>query len=97
MLTRFLVPLFGFAVFTSASSFPVVMQANPVVEDWCVGLGGNTIDNLRNFTLSAWNPTGNNPNATGLPLVLSIIGSTSGASTHTWAVSAWHQRSWTWG
>lgn len=63
------------------------MQTKPAVGDWCDRLGGETIDNLDNFTLSAWNPAGNNLNVTGVPLVLSITGSTGGSSTHTWAVS----------
>jgi len=92
MFTRFFAPLLGLAVFASASSLHVARQTEPVVGDWCAGLGGNTVDNLENFTLAAWNLTGNNANATGNPLVLSITSATRGLSMHTWAVSAWSAR-----
>ena len=62
-------------------------QTKPVVGDWCVGLGGDTVDNLGKFTLVAWNPAGNNVNDTDNPLVLSSTGSTGGFSTRTWAVT----------
>lgn len=89
MLIGFLTLSSSFAIFVSAWSLPVVIQAEPNVGDWCHKLGGDTTDNLDNFTLSAWNPVGNNLNTTGVPLVLSTTGSTGGFSTHTWAVSAW--------
>ena len=95
MLARLLAPLLVLAVLASASPSPVVRQTEPAVGDWCAGLGGDTIDNLGNFTLAAWNPTGNNANATGSPLVLSITGATGGISTHTWAVSTQEKRTWT--
>ena len=88
MLTQLLAPLLSLAVFALASPFPVVRQTEPAVGDWCAGLGGDTVDNLENFTLAAWNPAGNNANDTGNPLVLSITGSTRGFSTHTLAVSS---------
>jgi hypothetical protein len=88
ILAHLLASLLGLATFVSASSFPIVMmQTKPVVGDWCVGLRGDVIDNLDNFTLSARNPSGNSPNTTGVPLVLSVTGSTAGSSIHTWAVS----------
>jgi len=87
MFTRLLAPLLGLTVVAFASPFPVARQTEPAVGDWCAGLGGDAVDNLENFTLAAWNPAGNNANATGNPLVLSITGSTTGSSTHTWAVS----------
>ena len=95
MFTQLLAPLLGLAVFAFASPFSVARQTEPAVGDWCAGLGGDTVDNLANFTLAAWNPAGNNANATGNPLVLSITGSTRGFSTHTWAVSLQEQRTWT--
>ena len=88
MFTQLLAPLLSLAILASASSPPVVMQIKPTVGDWCARMGGYTIANLNNFTLSAWNPAGNNPNTTGVPLVLSATGSTGGSSTHTWAVSS---------
>lgn len=87
MFTQFLAPLLSLAIFASASPFPVARQTEPATGDWCAGLGGDTIDNLGNFTLAAWNPSGNNANDTGNPLVLSITGATGGLSTHTLAVS----------
>lgn len=96
MLTRLLASLFSLAILAvSASPFPVVRQTEPAVGDWCAGLGGDTIDNLENFTLAAWNPAGNNANTTGNPLVLSIVGATGGLSTHTLAVSAREKHFWT--
>lgn len=94
MFAHLLASLLGLATFAPASSIPAVMQTKPVAGD-CFGLGGDVINNLDNFTLSAWNPSGNNRNATGLPLVLSITGSTTGSSTHTWAVSVWEEWVWT--
>ena len=88
MFTRFLASLLSLATFVSASPSPVARQTEPIVGDWCAGLGGDTIDNFGNFTLAAWNPAGNNANTTGNPLVLSATGATGGVSTHTWAVSA---------
>lgn len=89
MLIRLLVSLSSLAILAvSASPFPVVRQTEPIVGDWCTGLGGDTIDSLGNFTLAAWNLTGNNANATGDPLVLSIIGATTGLAAYTLAVSA---------
>lgn len=88
MLTRLLTPLFSLAIFASVSQSLVIRQTEPAVGDWCAGLGGNTIDNLGNFTLAAFNPAGNNANDTGNPLVLSSTGSTAGFSTATFAVSA---------
>ncbi|KAF9784541.1 hypothetical protein BJ322DRAFT_1064947 [Thelephora terrestris] len=76
MVPRSLATLLGLATLVSATSFPIVMQTNPT---------RNVIDSLDNFTLSAWNPSGNNHNATGVPLVLSITDSTAGSATHTWA------------
>lgn len=88
MFVRFLVSLLGFAIFAPASPLHVARQTEPAAGDWCAELGGNTIDNLEEFTLAAWDPAGNNANATGNPLVLSVTGATGGFSTHTWAVSA---------
>ncbi|KAF9784550.1 hypothetical protein BJ322DRAFT_1064996 [Thelephora terrestris] len=85
MVPQSLAILLGRATLVSATSFPVVMQTNPAIGDWCAGLGGDVIDNLDNLTLSAWNPSSKNRNATGVPLVLSITGSTAGSATHTWA------------
>jgi len=96
MLTQLLAPLLSFAVFAFASPFPVARQTETAVGDWCAGLGGDTVDNLENFTLAAWNLAGNNANATGNPLVLSITGSTRGFSTHTWAVSVQEKQTQTW-
>ena len=91
MFTRFLMPLLGFTIFASASPLHVARQTEPAVGDWCAGLGGNNIDNLEKFTLAAWDPAGNNVNATGSPLVLSSTGATGGLSTHTWAVSGYNK------
>ena len=89
MLIQLLASLLNLAILTApASSFPVARQTEPAVGDWCTGLGGNTVDNLDNFTLAAWNPAGNNANDTGNPLVLSSTGASSGLSTYTLAVSA---------
>ena len=92
MFTRFLAPLLCLVTLASALPFPVARQTKSAVGDWCTGLGGNTVDTLKNFTLAAWNPAGNNVNATGNPLVLSSAGATTGFSTYTWAVSAWEKR-----
>ena len=92
MFTQLLAPLLGLTVFASASPFLVARQTEPAVGDWCTGLGGDTIDNIDNFTLAAWNSTGSNTNTTGNPLVLSSTGSTGGFSTDTWAVSVREKR-----
>lgn len=89
MLVQSFAPLLGLAVFTFASQLHVARQTEPVVGNWCAGLGGNTVDSLESFTLAAWNSTGNNANATGNPLVLSATGATRGFSTQTLAVSTW--------
>jgi hypothetical protein len=44
MLYKLLAPLLGLAVLPSASPLSVARQTQ--VGDWCVGLGGNIIDNL---------------------------------------------------
>ena len=92
MFTQLLAPLLGLTVFASASPFLLARQTEPAVGDWCIGLGGDTIDNIDNFTLAAWNSTGSNTNSTGNPLVLSSTGSTGGFSTDTWAVSVRKER-----
>ena len=79
MLARLLASLLSLAILASASPLHVMRQTEPVVGDWCVGLGGDTVDNFWNFTLTAWNPAGNNANDTGDPLVLSSTGSTGGS------------------
>ena len=92
MFTRLLAPLLGLAAFAFASPSPIARQTEPAAGDWCTGLGGDTIDTLENFTLAAWNPAGNNVNATGNPLVLSTTGATGGFLSHTWAVSLQEKR-----
>lgn len=92
MLTQLLAPLLSLAILASASPFPATRQTEPPTGNWCAGLGGDTIDNLGEFTLAAWNPASSNANATGNPLVLSNTGATGGFSTHTWAVSTQKER-----
>lgn len=41
---------------------------------WCYGLGRGAFDWSLNFTLAAYNSTGPHPNATGAPLVFSLVG-----------------------
>ena len=53
----------------AAFSSPVARQYS----DWCpFTLGAGLFDHAKDFTLSAWNTTLPNANATGVPLVVSL-------------------------
>lgn len=64
----------------AALSSPVARQYS----DWCpFTLGGGLFDHAKDFTLSAWNTTLPNANATGVPLVVSL----GSAGVHVLSVS----------
>ena len=58
--------------------------------EWCQGLGGGAFDTAPNFTLAAYDTTGQNANNTGSPLVLTEA-STDGSNVYmAFAVSPCH-------
>ena len=78
MLSSAIIPL---AMTTAA--FAVALPHGLVTSDaeWCQGLGGGAFDTAPNFTLAAYDITGQNSNSTGAPLVLTEA-STDGSNVY---------------
>ena len=78
MLSSAIVPL---AMTTAALA--VALPHGLVTSDaeWCQGLGGGAFDTAPNFTLAAYDITGQNSNSTGSPLVLTEA-STDGSNVY---------------